>query len=80
MTTNNGKEEFVSLTMVREMLNIQRETIISFFKETISDFNGRLDKVFADLHDLKTSQTFQGDDFKDKHKVICSMFKLLKKN
>ena len=49
MTTNNGKEEFVSLTMVREMLNIQRETIISFFKETISDFNGRLDKVFADV-------------------------------
>ena len=40
--------------------------------------NGRLDKVFADVHDLKTSQTFQGDDFKDKHKVICSNVQTIK--
>ena len=45
------KNLYLQQWLVREMLNIQRETIISFFKETISDFNRRLDNVFADVHD-----------------------------
>ena len=31
-----------------------------------------------DVHDSKTSQNFQGDDFKDKHKVICSNIQTIK--
>ena len=57
----------------------QKDTIISFFKEVMSDFNKRLDRVAADVQDLKSSQTFQGDEFKDKYdnfdKNICDIKK-----
>ena len=56
-----NNEELISLTFVKELMNVQKDTIISFFKETIANFNDRLDKVLVDVQELKTSQTFLGD-------------------
>ena len=42
-------------------MNIQKDTILSFFKETISPFNERLDKVLTDVQDLKKFGPKQSD-------------------
>ena len=74
-----AQENFVSSQYVKYLLEVQKDTIISFFKEVMSDFNERLDRVAADEQDLKTSQTFQGDEFKEKYdnfdKKICEIKK-----
>ena len=74
-----AQENMVSSQYVKDLLEVQKDTIISFFKEVMSDFNKRLDRVAADVQDLKSSQTFQGDEFKEKYdncdKNICDIKK-----
>ena len=69
-------EEYISYKQVRQLLDIQKDTILAFFRETIS----RLDKATADIHDLKTSQTFKGDNFCDKTAKIEVEVKILKED
>ena len=38
-----NNEELISLKFVKELMNVQKHTIISFFKETIANFNNRLE-------------------------------------
>ena len=73
-----NNEELISLTFVKELMNVQKDTIISFFKETIANFNDRLDKVLVDVQELKSSQTFLGDVCKEKNDSILSQVKGLK--
>ena len=60
------KKEQVSMLFVKELIEIQKNAILSFFKETISSFNERLDNVIKDVQDLKTSQSFHDDICKER--------------
>ena len=60
------QESSVSSQYVKDLLEVQKNAIIYFFKEVMTDFNTRLDRVAADVQDLKCSQTFQGDELKEK--------------
>ena len=51
------QESSVSSQYVKDLLEVQQKAIISFFKEVMTDFNTRLDRVAAD---------FQGDELKEK--------------
>ncbi|XP_065662820.1 uncharacterized protein LOC136085441 [Hydra vulgaris] len=66
-------EEFVSIVMMREMLNLQKETIISFFRESISSTNLKFDifqssiqDIRRELDDLKSGLNFVGGVCEDK--------------
>ena len=60
------QESSVSSQYVKDLLEVQQKAIISFFKEVMTDFNTRLDRVAADVQDLKCSQTFHDDELKEK--------------
>ncbi|XP_065678221.1 uncharacterized protein LOC136093188 [Hydra vulgaris] len=70
-------EEFVSIVMMREMLNLQKETIISFFRESISSTNLKFDifqssiqDIRRELNDLKSGLNFVGGVCEDKVKAV----------
>ncbi|XP_065674042.1 uncharacterized protein LOC136090987 [Hydra vulgaris] len=69
--------EVVSMVMVRELLNLQKETILSFFTETVKMINIKFDsvqksiqEVRKDLDDIKAGLTFVGDACDDKVKSV----------
>lgn len=72
-----AKENFASPEYVKDLLEIQKNTILSFFKETFSVFNERLDRVAADVQELKTGLNFCGDKLKEKtdnaDKELCQL-------
>ena len=70
-------DEFVSIVMIREMLNLQKETIISFFRESILSTNLKFDifqsniqDVRRELDDLKSGLNFVGGVCEDKVKAV----------
>ncbi|XP_047142762.1 uncharacterized protein LOC124817019 [Hydra vulgaris] len=70
-------EEFVSIVMMREMLNLQKETIISFFRESILSTNLKFDifqssiqDICRELDDLKSGLNFVGGVCEDKVKAV----------
>ncbi|XP_065674070.1 uncharacterized protein LOC136091014 [Hydra vulgaris] len=70
-------DEFVSIVMMREMLNLQKETILSFFREAISSMNQKFDNfqtsfqdVRRELDDIKSGLNFVGGVCEDKVKAL----------
>ncbi|XP_065645629.1 uncharacterized protein LOC136076093 [Hydra vulgaris] len=70
-------EELVSIAMMRELLNIQKETILSFFHEALSNINERFDnfqssfkEVRRELDKMKSGLNFVGDVFNDKARAV----------
>ncbi|XP_065650649.1 uncharacterized protein LOC136088316 [Hydra vulgaris] len=70
-------EELVSIAMMRELLNIQKETILSFFHEALSNINERFDnfqssfkEVRRELDEMKSGLNFVGDVFNDKARAV----------
>ena len=70
-------EEFVSIVMMREMLNLQKETILSFFRDSISNINQKFDNfqttfqdVRRELDEIKSGLNFVGGVCEDKVKAV----------
>ncbi|XP_065639530.1 uncharacterized protein LOC136072288 [Hydra vulgaris] len=68
--------EYVSIVMMRELLNVQKETIMSFFKETVKDFNLKVEALQQninglshELREIKTGMNFVGDLCEEKIKM-----------
>ena len=71
---------FVTMEVVRELLTVQRETILCFFKETTNCLNQRLDTVCKEVNELKTSVTFTGDVCDNKVNKVIEDLDVLKKD
>ena len=63
--SGNDTLEFISREEVKDLMNLQRETILACFRETVSTFlstvNERVDRLPNDVQDIKTSLNFTGD-------------------
>lgn len=76
------QEEYVSFVMMRELMNIQKETILSFFRETVTNFNLQIESfqknvqdLRNDLNEIKVGMNFVGDIFDDKVKAFDEKIK-----
>ena len=76
------KTEFITRDEVKELLNIQRETIIACFRESVStavnSLAERVDRIANDVQDIKTSLNFTGDITDQKLNVINEQIDRLK--
>ena len=43
------EQEFTSMLFVKELMDVRNNTALSFFKETVSLFNERLDNLIKDV-------------------------------
>ncbi|XP_065660624.1 uncharacterized protein LOC136084505 [Hydra vulgaris] len=70
-------DENVSIVMMREMLNLRKETILSFFREAVSsmnqkcyDFQTSFQDVRRELDNIKSGLNFVGGVCEDKVKAV----------
>ena len=76
------QEEYVSFVMMRELMNIQKETILSFFRETVTNFKLQIESfqknvqdLRNDLNEIKVGMNFVSDIFDDKVKAFDEKIK-----
>ena len=46
------KNEYVTMEVVRELLNTQRENIVIFFRESLNTLNTRMDTIVKNINDV----------------------------
>ncbi|XP_065680481.1 uncharacterized protein LOC136094469 [Hydra vulgaris] len=70
-------EEYVSITMMRKIMHVQKETIMAFFPEIASSLNIKIDTLQKDVYhvkkelcEIKGSMTFIGDEWEVKVKGV----------
>ncbi|XP_065681440.1 uncharacterized protein LOC136095120 [Hydra vulgaris] len=70
-------EKLVSISMIRELLNIQKETILSFFRESLFSINEKFEnfqssfqEVRRELDEMKSGLNFVRDVFNDKARAV----------
>ncbi|XP_065640449.1 uncharacterized protein LOC136073036 [Hydra vulgaris] len=68
-------EKHVSITMMREIMHVQKETIMAFFRKIASSLNIKIDTLQKDVYDVKKelceikgSMNFIGDEWEVKIK------------
>nr|XP_047131870.1 uncharacterized protein LOC124810907 [Hydra vulgaris] len=68
--------KYETIVMMRELLNVQKETMMSFFKKTVKDFNLHIEALQQninglsnDLEEIKTGMNFFGDLYIEKIKT-----------
>ena len=67
MTLKDSKEnEFVSLTMVKEMMKVQQETMMACFNQVVENLSKKVDGVMCDVQDIKSSLNFSSNDYDQK--------------
>ena len=48
--------------MVKEMMRVQQETMLSCFNNTVKNLSEKVDMIMCDVQELKTSLNFMGSD------------------
>lgn len=56
-------EEMISKTAVMDLLEVQKNTIMSFFSQSFSLINDRMDKIIKEVGELRHGQQFVSDVF-----------------
>jgi transcriptional antiterminator Rof (Rho-off) len=82
-TRSEDKIEYVSKKELNELMEVQRESILACFRETVKVFitsvTDRVDKLSNDVHEIKASINFTSEINDNKLVIINEHLEILKK-